>query len=113
MTIKTRACFLMGLLAVTLAAHPTDSTAKATIPFAFEVSGTVLPAGQYRFEYGTNANLLTIRDAAGRVVLAPVRIAESSAAGSPRVTFSRQQAVPRLQEVSVAGLQGQRTLSLR
>jgi hypothetical protein len=75
MAMRTRTLLISSLLIllVALLAFGQTMHLKAKVPFAFTVSGKVLPAGQYDVSTGTNFETIQVRGSdAGAVAIVPV-----------------------------------------
>ncbi len=61
MRVKTLLMLTSILLVAVFAFGQSRIISKATIPFAFSVQGSVLPAGEYDFSEDGNATTITVR----------------------------------------------------
>jgi|WetSurMetagenome_2_1015567.scaffolds.fasta_scaffold08184_6 hypothetical protein len=113
MRAKTLMMLTLAILLVAVFASGQQLVVKvgAKIPFAFSVSGKVLPAGEYRFSEGPRAGSLTVRSSDGKeaaMALIQTRIAKEihTSAGDAHVVFDKIGNSYFLSEVWVPGMDG-------
>lgn len=85
---------------------------RASVPFAFEVNGTSLPAGEYRFVCPAGSPVMQIIDAKGATTVALIKEAGQTI-DQPQLRFDKTGNVNKLSTVVVNGRTGYRTVSIR
>lgn len=100
--------FALALILVFGAVLSAGST-RANIPFDFEVSGKVLPAGLYRFDSPAANGVMRITSSDGTATLVLTRsITDKQAA--PEIRFDKRDGVHKLTEVIVRSAHGTRAV---
>lgn len=89
-------------------------SARATVPFAFEVGGKTLPAGEYRFVCPTGSQIMQVIGQDGTAAQTFVQEAgheQNQTQG--RLRFEKSGSAARLSSVVVYGKTGFRTVTVR
>lgn len=85
----TRLILTAGLSALfgSLVLSAQNQKEVANIPFAFQASGQVLPAGEYYVSETSARGVFTVADADGHSLFVASRLDSEEAAGNPRLVF--------------------------
>jgi hypothetical protein len=84
-----RGAVLAGSLFAMTAGAASLGSARATVPFAFELSGKTLPAGNYEFRPADGGNIMTVDGPRGRTLVAIVPASVPHQGGEPQLVFDK------------------------
>jgi hypothetical protein len=112
--VRTKTVVLFSLLTLLTAGfvYGQSRLTKANVPFAFNVEGKTLPAGQYEFIPDTDTGSMRVIPAAGKgpavLTLVMTRMAESihTTSNDSHVVFDKVGDVMTLSEVWIPGQDG-------
>lgn len=83
------ALFGLASLVAATGAFAQDGIGRATVPFAFSVSNTTLPAGHYRIATSSSSSIMVRNLDQGTAVFSTVVAPEQASYGSCRLVFHR------------------------
>lgn len=84
--IAIAVCLLASLAGV---ASAQDHAARATVPFGFYVGNTWLPSGNYTFGKDVASNLLTVRNADGKITILQLTGPSDQPASANKLMFNK------------------------
>lgn len=107
--------FALAALLLLVSSMPLSAgAARATVPFAFEVGGKTMPAGEYRFVCPTGSQIMQVIGEDGAMVQTFVREdGQNPNQTQGRLRFDKSGSIARLSSVVVYGRAGFRTVTVR